>query len=97
MRTGKQLAIMRGHEASLRSAIFNADGSRILTASDDHTARLWEVATQKQIAVLRGHSDVVTNANFSPDGAKDCDVLVRQNDTDLGNAATAEQIQVIRG
>jgi WD40 repeat protein len=96
VRSGKQLAIMRGHEASLRSAIFNADGSRILTASDDHTARLWDVATQKQIAVLRGHSDVVTNANFSPDGAKivtsSFDKTIR-----IWDAATAEQIQVIRG
>ena len=96
VRTGEQLAVMRGHEASLRSAIFNADGSRILTASDDHTARLWDVATQKQIAVLRGHSDVVTNANFSPDGAKivtsSFDKTIR-----IWNAATAEQIQVIRG
>jgi WD40 repeat protein len=95
-KTGKQIAMMRGHESSLRSTIFSADGSRVLSASDDHTVRLWDVATQKQIAVLRGHSDVATNANFSPDGTKivtsSFDKTIR-----IWDAATAQQIQIIRG
>ena len=39
----------------MNSAAFSPDGSRIVTASDDKTARIWDAATGKEIAVLRGH------------------------------------------
>ena len=38
------------------------------TASDDGTARIWEVATGQEIVVLRGHSAEVTDVEFSPEG-----------------------------
>jgi hypothetical protein len=36
----KELAALRGHERTVLSAVFSADGARLLTASDDKTARL---------------------------------------------------------
>ena len=52
------------------SAAFSPDGSRIVTASWDKTARIWDAATAKEIAVLRGHDDSVYSAAFSPDGSR---------------------------
>jgi WD40 repeat protein len=52
------------------SAAFSPDGKRIVTASMDKTARMWDAATAKEIAVLRGHDDRVTSAAFSPDGSR---------------------------
>jgi WD40 repeat protein len=46
------------------------DGSRIVTASEDKTARIWDAASAKEIAVLRGHDRGVTSAAFSPDGSR---------------------------
>ena len=51
-------------------AAFSADGARIVTASDDHTARIWDTVTAHEIALLRGHKDWVPSAVFSPDGAR---------------------------
>ena len=46
---------LSGHENEVTSAAFSPDGSRIVTASADKTARIWDAATGKEIAVLRGH------------------------------------------
>jgi WD40 repeat protein len=54
----------------VRFAEFSPDGQRILTASNDRTARIWEAQTGKEIAVLWGHTEVVWSAVFSPDGQR---------------------------
>jgi len=36
-------------------AQFSADGKTVLTASDDKTARLWDVASGQELRALRGH------------------------------------------
>ena len=48
----------------------SADRSRIVTASGDKTARIWDAASGKEVAVLRGHGDAVRSAAFSPDGSR---------------------------
>jgi WD40 repeat protein len=58
------------HDDAVNSAAFSPDGSRIVTASDDNTARIWDAATATEIAVLRGHKGWVKSAAFSPDGSR---------------------------
>jgi WD40 repeat protein len=51
------------------SAAFSPDSTRIVTASADDSARLWDAGTGKPICEpLRGHEDAVLSAAFSPDG-----------------------------
>jgi WD40 repeat protein len=38
-----------------------------VTASDDRTARIWDIATGGELAVLRGHAERVHGAVFGPD------------------------------
>ena len=56
--------------SDVSSAAFSPDGTRIVTASWDKTARIWDAATAKEIAVLRGHENSVNSAAFSPDGSR---------------------------
>jgi len=43
---------------------------RIVTASYDKTARIWDAASGRQITVLREHEDTVSSVAFSPDGSR---------------------------
>mgnify|MGYP003287936527 CR=1 FL=1 len=61
-------SVLLGHEGDVSWAAFSPDGTRIVTASQDTTARLWMAATGEPIAVLRGHTNWVWRAEFSPDG-----------------------------
>jgi WD40 repeat protein len=64
------LLALRGHQDSLGSIAVSPDGSRILTASRDGTARLWEASSGKPLATLQGHTDSVLDAVFSADGSR---------------------------
>jgi len=46
------------------------DGTRIVTASADKTACVWDVAMAPDSVRLAGHTGVVVEAEFSPDGAR---------------------------
>ena len=53
------------------SAAFSPDGKRVVTASSDHTARVWDLSGPRPVAtVLEGHTDTVLSAAFSPDGKR---------------------------
>ena len=53
------------------SAAFSPDGKRIVTASADKTARVWDAETGKPIGEpLKGHDGIVCSAAFSPDGKR---------------------------
>ena len=47
--------VLRGHEGRVCSAAFSPDGTRIVTASDDGTARVWRADGSGEPVVLRGH------------------------------------------
>jgi WD40 repeat protein len=54
----------------LSHAAFSPDGQRIVTASADHTAQVWNAGTGQLLAKLEGHTDEVLQAVFSPDGRR---------------------------
>jgi WD40 repeat protein len=62
--------LLSGHRGAVRSVAFSPDGRFILTASDDRTARVWDVKTGREVSVLRGHRRGVQSAAFSPDGKR---------------------------
>jgi WD40 repeat protein/serine/threonine protein kinase len=57
------------HQDGLWLAEFSPDGARILTASWDKTAKLWDAVSGKLIASF-DHQGSVWHAAFSPDGAR---------------------------
>jgi len=64
---GVRLTSSMTHDDSVLSVSFSPDGKYVVSASLDHTARVWEAATGKEIARMT-HDDTVYSAAFSPDG-----------------------------
>ncbi|HYH63424.1 MAG TPA: protein kinase, partial [Urbifossiella sp.] len=64
------LVTLRGHTDQVFSAAFNPDGSRVVTASGDTTARVWDSRHGSVLVTLNGHTDGVASAMFSPDGSR---------------------------
>ena len=68
-----------GHTKYVTVAAFSPDGTRIVTASDDNTARVWRAAEDGtwDSTPLEGHEYEVTSAAFSPDGTR---IVTASND-----------------
>lgn len=64
------LAAIFRHDDSVKSASFSADGRRVVTASRDKTARVWDLTTGKAVCGPLQHDAPVTSAVFSADGTK---------------------------
>ena len=62
---------LSGHREALRTAAFSQDGKRVLTTSDDHTARIWNADGKGQPIVLEAHEGAITYAAFAPNSNDD--------------------------
>jgi dipeptidyl aminopeptidase/acylaminoacyl peptidase len=70
--------------------------TRVLTASYDGTARVWDAATGREIARLQGHGDWVLSAAFSPDGTRIV-TASRDRTARVWDAATGNEVARLTG
>jgi WD40 repeat protein len=85
-----------GHRGAVTCAAFSPDGVRIVTASNDKTARIWDANTGAVLMELKGHGENVTSAAFRPDGAQ---VVTASNDgvAIIRDAETGEPLATLKG
>jgi WD40 repeat protein len=57
-----------GHTKGVQGCAFSPDGRLAISASDDATLRLWDVATGESLRNFVGHRIDVNGCAFSPDG-----------------------------
>ena len=58
------------HQDSVTSVGFSADGTRVVTGSEDNTARVWDATTGAPVTPALKHRDWVSSVGFSGDGTR---------------------------
>jgi WD40 repeat protein len=89
------IGTLLGHGAAVWSVAPSRDGRRVVTASDDGTARVWDVRTKVGLP-LEGHTEPVNFAMFSGDGRN---VVTASNDRTarIWEAGTGKQKAILGG
>ncbi len=84
-----------GHADAVRSVAFSPDGRNAQSGSNDHTVRLWDVATGEGIRTFAGDG-IVTSVAFSPDGRTALSGSLDKT-LKLWDAATGKEIRAFAG
>lgn len=62
--SNRQMGSLQGHHAKVNSLVFSRDNSRLLSASDDRTAILWNVDAYVSMATFKSSRGPVIRAEF---------------------------------
>jgi len=62
------LNIQIGHIGGIEKVAFLPDGKHVLTASNDQTVKLWDIASGKLLRSFVGHKSWITAMDITPDG-----------------------------
>ncbi len=90
------MRVLRGHNGPVVGAAYSPDGERIVTASFDQTARVWDAQSGEKEQVLRGHRAEVISAAFSPDGRSNVTGSTDRTAT-VWDAASGTRARVLYG
>lgn len=59
-----------GHSGRVHGVALTPDGTRAVSASDDHTLKVWDLETGLVLRTLEGHSHSVGGVAVTPDGKR---------------------------
>jgi WD40 repeat protein len=73
-RTGEEhgalLRTLRGHTDEVWDVALASDGRTVVSASKDHTLRVWDLETGRHVRTLEGHQGTVNAVAIAPDGSR---------------------------
>jgi WD40 repeat protein len=85
---------LKGHDNLLWSAGYSPDGQRIVTASTDGTAKVWEAQTGIELLTLTGHDGRVNSVGYSPDGQR---IVTASKTARVWEAQTGQELMTLKG
>jgi HEAT repeat protein len=91
-----QISTLEGHKDDVTRAIFNTDGTKIVTLARDSTAKIWDSINGQLIYTLTGHRGEVRCVCFLDNGRKiqtfADDRAIKIWDAETGNELTSTKI-----
>jgi hypothetical protein len=86
---------LRGHTDTVYSVSYSPDGTRLASASQDKTVKVWDSRSGAELLTLRGYPQPVTSICYSPDGSRlasaSFDGTVKVWDSRSGRLLTVEK------
>jgi WD40 repeat protein len=61
---------LKGHTNYVWDVVVTPDGRRVLSASNDKTVKMWDLATGNLLATFSGHTSMVCSIAIAPDGIR---------------------------
>lgn len=61
---------LQGHRGTVSGVAFSPDGQRLVTGSEDGTAKVWETASGRELYSLTARQGMILCVAFSPDGQR---------------------------
>src|ERR1700681_1108863 len=62
-----ELIVQTGHSATVNALALSHDGKWLASGGEDHSVRVWDLASGREIRTLREHPEPVTAVAWSPD------------------------------
>ncbi len=94
--TGASLALFPHPQGTqVYDAQFSPDGRLVVTACDDHKARIWEAHTGKPVLELVGHVGGVRSAAFGPGGERVVTTSEQDESVRVWDASSGAQLAVL--
>jgi len=97
LRTHEMLSRIQAHEARVWDVEFVADGLRVVTASDDSTARVFDVLSGNELVVFDGHPQRIHSVDIADGRGIVATAGAGDNSIYLWDLATGETIRRIPG
>jgi WD40 repeat protein len=70
LNTGRILRTLEGHTNWVNGVAVTSDGKQAVSASGDHTLKVWDLETGLALRTLEGHSSYVSGVAVTPDGTR---------------------------
>ncbi len=87
----RQALTLSGHTDLVYSVAWSPDGTRLLTAGADQTARIWDARDGRLLQTIDANGRVVTAAIWSPDGTEVA-LSTRQRSVGIFAAGTGKEL-----
>jgi WD40 repeat protein len=64
------ICVLQGHTKRVTAVALSSDDRRVVSGSEDHTLRVWDLESGQTIRTLQGHTSAVTALALSSDGRR---------------------------